>query len=63
MTTKWALLIRTWDMNILGIHEDYLIRLENLLAVYLGGLRHRHIQIRKRIPQSNNQRLQKSRYL
>ena len=50
-------------MNILGIREDYLIRLENLLAVYLGGLRHRHIQIRKRIPQSNNQRLQKSRYL
>ena len=50
-------------MNILGIREDYLIRLENLLAVSLEGLRHRHIQTRIRTPQNNNQLLQKSRYL
>lgn len=49
-------------MNILGIREDYLIRLESLLVVSLGGPRHLHIQTHRQIPQNSNQHLQKSRY-
>ena len=50
-------------MNILGIREDYLIRLENLLAASLEELRHHHIQTHRQTPQNNNQHLRKSRYL
>ena len=50
-------------MNILGIREDYLIRLESLLVVSLKELRHHHIQTRIRTPRNNNQHLQKSHYL